>query len=221
MLYEFRIYYPKAGRMEDLNDRFRHHLPVLWDRHGIRCLGYWTGESEVNSPARFMYLLSFKDHYECDRAWNTFQADPQWHSVRQRTNGHEEILNGYDLFFLRERVGTVPRTAPLPVNGRFEFIFQETYHGVESDVDRWLGEYVLPSLNTMGAKNIYCFNVTTGSQLPKLLLIIRWLGESTQKRFTQVAALFKAPVGGGDARHLLKSVERFTGQCRIGISDKL
>jgi hypothetical protein len=48
MIYELRVYQPLPGKMAKLQNRFRDQLLSIWDRHGIRPVGFWTtllGES--------------------------------------------------------------------------------------------------------------------------------------------------------------------------------
>ncbi len=48
MIYELRVYQPVPGQMPKLLARFRDKLLPIWERHGIRPIGFWTtlvGES--------------------------------------------------------------------------------------------------------------------------------------------------------------------------------
>ena len=48
MIYELRVYQPLPGKMAKLQNRFRDQVLSIWDRHGIRPVGFWTtllGES--------------------------------------------------------------------------------------------------------------------------------------------------------------------------------
>jgi hypothetical protein len=48
MIHELRMYQAVPGQMAKLQARFRDQLPPIWEKHGIRSMGYWTtvvGES--------------------------------------------------------------------------------------------------------------------------------------------------------------------------------
>jgi hypothetical protein len=48
MIYELRVYQPVPGQMPKLLARFRDKVLPIWERHGIRAIGFWTtlvGES--------------------------------------------------------------------------------------------------------------------------------------------------------------------------------
>ena len=42
MIYELRVYQPVPGQMPKLLARFRDKLLPIWERHGIRPIGFWT-----------------------------------------------------------------------------------------------------------------------------------------------------------------------------------
>jgi NIPSNAP len=48
MIYELRVYQPVPGQMAKLLARFGDQLLPIWEKHGIRPIGFWTtlvGES--------------------------------------------------------------------------------------------------------------------------------------------------------------------------------
>jgi len=58
MIYELRVYQPVPGQMPKLLARFRDKLLPIWERHGIRPIGFWTtlvgefpGRKEVPADA--------------------------------------------------------------------------------------------------------------------------------------------------------------------------
>ena len=42
MIYEYRVYEAAPGKLEALNSRFRNHTLGIFERHGIKNIGYWT-----------------------------------------------------------------------------------------------------------------------------------------------------------------------------------
>jgi NIPSNAP len=42
MIYELRVYKAVPGQMPKLLARFRDKLLPIWERHGIRPIGFWT-----------------------------------------------------------------------------------------------------------------------------------------------------------------------------------
>ena len=60
MIYELRIYHAFPGRLPALNARFSNHTLKLWERFGIRQVGFWTtviGESNND----LYYILEWEN----------------------------------------------------------------------------------------------------------------------------------------------------------------
>ena len=80
MLYEMRVYEANAGKLPDLNRRFNDHTCKLFEKHGIKNVGYWTTDVGPKSNA-LTYLVAFKDAGQRMEAWKSFRADPEWQKV--------------------------------------------------------------------------------------------------------------------------------------------
>lgn len=99
MIYELRIYHCMPGRLPDLNKRFETITLKLWEKHGIRPVGFWTvlvGESNHD----LYYLLEWKDLAERERLWNTFMTDPEWLKARAETEKNGPLLTHISNSFL-------------------------------------------------------------------------------------------------------------------------
>jgi hypothetical protein len=81
MIYELRVYRAVPGQMAKLQTRFRDELPRIWEKHGIRAIGFWTtlvGESSQ----QLTYILQWQSLADLDARWTAFLNDPAWHKVR-------------------------------------------------------------------------------------------------------------------------------------------
>ena len=81
MIYEYRVYEAAPGKLEALNARFRNHTLGIFERHGIKNIGYWTAGVGDYSD-RLIYIVAFEDEGHRERAWAEFSADPEWKRVR-------------------------------------------------------------------------------------------------------------------------------------------
>ena len=90
MLYEWRIYEVVPGRMPALNDRFQRHTLRLFEKHGIRVVGFW--EAVVGTSNTLYYMLAWDDMAHRERAWGAFQADPEWIKARGETERDGPIV---------------------------------------------------------------------------------------------------------------------------------
>ena len=81
MIYEYRVYDAAPGKLPALHARFRDHTMGIFERHGIKNIGYWTSAvGDVSN--RLIYIIAFEDMAHRERAWNAFQNDPEWQKVR-------------------------------------------------------------------------------------------------------------------------------------------
>lgn len=91
MIYELRIYHCMPGRLPALNKRFETATLRLWEKHGIRQVGFWTvaiGESNHD----LYYLLEWENLAEREQRWNAFQSDPEWIAKRAESEKDGPIL---------------------------------------------------------------------------------------------------------------------------------
>lgn len=91
MLHELRIYHCMPGRLPDLNKRFETITLKLWEKHGIRQVGFWTvaiGESNND----LYYLLQWDSLAERERKWAAFATDPDWLVARAETEKNGQLI---------------------------------------------------------------------------------------------------------------------------------
>ena len=81
MIHEIRIYEPYPGKMQALQDRFANHTIRLFEKHGMKVLGFWTPLIGDWSN-QLIYMLGFDSLEHREKAFAAFQADPEWQKVR-------------------------------------------------------------------------------------------------------------------------------------------
>jgi hypothetical protein len=91
VIHELRIYHCVPGRLPDLSRRFETITLKIWEKHGIRPLGFWTTLIGNDNQALF-YLLEWPSLAERERIWNGFMSDPQWISARAETEKAGPII---------------------------------------------------------------------------------------------------------------------------------
>ena len=77
MIYELRIYTANTGKMPALQARFRDHTTALFEKHGIKNVGYWTNAIGGRND-ELWYMLGFESLAHRQTAWAAFQTDPDW-----------------------------------------------------------------------------------------------------------------------------------------------
>jgi hypothetical protein len=86
-VFELRIYTPAPGKMAALQARFRDHTVKLFEKHGIKNIGYWVTtdpqmtEGKLDEP-KLIYLLAHKSRDAAKESYKAFGSDPEWNAAR-------------------------------------------------------------------------------------------------------------------------------------------
>lgn len=90
-IFEMRTYYAHAGRLDDLNARFRQHTLKLFEKHGMLNVGYWM---PIDNPDnKLIYVLAFPSREARDASWKAFMADPDWQAARKQSEVNGPIVS--------------------------------------------------------------------------------------------------------------------------------
>lgn len=92
MIHELRVYRCVPGRMPALNLRFELFTLKLWEKHGIRQVGFWTTVIGKDNQTLY-YLLEWQNLAEREQRWNAFMTDPEWIGVRAETEKDGPIID--------------------------------------------------------------------------------------------------------------------------------
>lgn len=99
MIHELRIYHCMPGRLGDLNNRFANVTLGIWEKHGIRQVGFWTvliGPSNHD----LYYLLEWVSLADREQKWNAFASDPEWIAARAKTEEQGPLLQYLENYML-------------------------------------------------------------------------------------------------------------------------
>lgn len=91
MVHELRIYHALPGKLPALIKRFETVTVRLFEKHGIKQLGFWTvaiGESNQD----LIYILEWESLAERDKRFAAFQADPEWIEARRKSEENGPLL---------------------------------------------------------------------------------------------------------------------------------
>jgi hypothetical protein len=91
MIYELRIYRCIPGRLPALLKRFEQVTLALWEKHGIKQVGFWTVTIGPSNQDLY-YMQQWDTLAERERRWNAFAADPEWLSARAATEADGQIV---------------------------------------------------------------------------------------------------------------------------------
>lgn len=99
MIHELRIYHCMPGKLVDLNNRFANITLKIWEKHGIRQVGFWTVLIGPSNQALY-YLLEWDSLAERERIWNAFASDPEWLAARAKTEAQGAIVQHLENYML-------------------------------------------------------------------------------------------------------------------------
>ncbi|WP_437188060.1 NIPSNAP family protein [Planctomicrobium sp. SH668] len=92
-VYELRVYTCEPGKLPALEERFRDHTLRLFEKHGMKNLGYWNPVSAEGENNALIYLLEYPSREAAVASWEGFRSDPEWQAVAAASQEkHGKIL---------------------------------------------------------------------------------------------------------------------------------
>jgi hypothetical protein len=99
-VYELRVYHAAPGKLADLESRFRDHTIKIFDRHGMKSVAYWTPLDEPEKSNTLVYILQHPSREAAAANWKSFQDDPEWKSVHEKSEANGKLVDKIDSTFL-------------------------------------------------------------------------------------------------------------------------
>lgn len=97
--YELRIYHAAPGKLDDLHQRFRNHTLSLFEKHGVKSLGYWVPLQNAENP-RLFFLLAYPSRAARDASWKAFMEDPAWQAAYKASEANGPLVQKVEQMFL-------------------------------------------------------------------------------------------------------------------------
>jgi hypothetical protein len=99
-VYELRVYHANPGKLEGLVARFRDHTMRIFAKHGIKSVAYWTALDEPVKSSTLIYMLEHPSRDAATANWKNFQEDPEWKSVKEKSEANGKLVEKIDSTFL-------------------------------------------------------------------------------------------------------------------------
>lgn len=80
-VFEMRTYIAPDGKLPLLQKRFRDHTLRLFDKHGMKNVGYWVPQDAPARDNTLIYVISHASRDAAKASWASFAADPEWKKV--------------------------------------------------------------------------------------------------------------------------------------------
>jgi len=97
MVYELRTYTTNDGKLESLQSRFRDHTMRIFEKHGMKNVGYWI---PADQPNTLIYLIAHKNADAIKASWSAFGADPEWQKVYKNSIADGRLVAKIDSIFM-------------------------------------------------------------------------------------------------------------------------
>jgi NIPSNAP len=99
-VFELRTYTAPEGKLGDLQKRFRDHTRRIFDKHGMKSIGYWVPQDAPKSQNTLIYILQHPNRDAAKKAWADFAADPEWQKVSAESQVNGRIVTNVESVFM-------------------------------------------------------------------------------------------------------------------------
>jgi NIPSNAP len=135
--FEMRTYYAAAGKLDELQARFRNHTLKLFEKHGITNIGYWTPVE--NPDHKLIYILAYPSREAREKSWKAFMADADWQAAHKASEQNGKLVDKVESVFLS---ATDYSPAVKPWQGKESRLFElRTYHASPGKLDDLHGRF--------------------------------------------------------------------------------
>ena len=77
-VFELRTYTTPPGKLDALQARFRDHTVKIFDKHGMKSIGYWVPQDAPLKENTLIYILAHESRDAAAKSWAAFRTDPDW-----------------------------------------------------------------------------------------------------------------------------------------------
>lgn len=84
-VYELRVYHLNEGKLPLILERFRTKETKIFERLGMRGVGYWVPTEEPLAGRTLIYMLRHKSRDAARESWAKFKVDPEWVALKAET----------------------------------------------------------------------------------------------------------------------------------------
>ena len=99
-VYELRTYTTNEGRLPALEKRFRDHTLTIFERHGMKNVGYWIPQDGPTHSNTLIYIISHESKEAAKKNWADFGADPEWKKVKADSEANGALVDHIDRYFM-------------------------------------------------------------------------------------------------------------------------
>jgi hypothetical protein len=98
---EIRTYTTNDGRLPALVERMGHGEGKVFERLGMKPVGFFVAAEAPKSQNTFVYILSHESVEKAKENWAKFRDDPEWKEIRQRSESAGAIVAKAEAIFVK------------------------------------------------------------------------------------------------------------------------
>ena len=98
-IYELRTYTSHEGKLESVLNRFENHTMSLFEKHGIRNVGYWVSEDQDNT---LIYIVAHESRVSAKQSWRSFISDPEWKEAHTASLADGPIVDKIESLYMNK-----------------------------------------------------------------------------------------------------------------------
>lgn len=99
-VFELRTYTTHEGKLPDLQARFRNHTMKIFEKHGMKNVGYWVPQDAPQSQNTLIYIISHASREQAKKNWEAFRNDPEWQKVAKASEANGKIVSKVESVYL-------------------------------------------------------------------------------------------------------------------------
>jgi len=99
-VFEMRTYTAAEGKFDAVNARFRDHTRRLFEKHGMKNIGYWTPSEGPLVGTTLIYILEHQSRDAARASWAAFSKDPEWLKAKAESEAGGRIVAKAESVFL-------------------------------------------------------------------------------------------------------------------------
>ena len=99
-VFELRTYTAPDGKLPNLQARFRDHTIRIFNKHGMKSIGYWVPQDDPAKSNTLIYIISHDNREQAKKNWADFQADPEWKKVSAESQVDGRIVSNVVSVFM-------------------------------------------------------------------------------------------------------------------------
>lgn len=103
--FELRIYHAADGKLAELDARFRDHTIGIFDRYGMKSVGYWHPTEKNRNAEKWkntlIYALRYDSREAAKKAWGSFRDDEQWKKAYAASTKNGRLVSKVDSVYMK------------------------------------------------------------------------------------------------------------------------